>query len=34
MVLDKNAPAAEEPSQLTEGLKDLEDDWKKKNIYD
>lgn len=35
MVLNKNAPTAEEPSQLTEGLKDLEDDgWKKKNIYD
>ncbi len=35
MVLDKIAPEAAEPSQLTEGLKDLEeDDWKKKNIYD
>ncbi|HBZ92878.1 MAG TPA: hypothetical protein DEO91_04010, partial [Pseudomonas sp.] len=35
MVLNNNAPAAQEPSELTEGLKDLEDDdWKKKNIYD
>ncbi len=35
MVLDKNTPVADETSQLTEGLKNLEeDDWKKKNIYD
>ena len=35
MVLNNSAPIAEEPSQLTEGLKGLEDDdWKKKNIYD
>ena len=34
MVLNNSVPNADEPSQLTEGLKDLEDDWKKKNIYD
>lgn len=34
LVLNRNVPSADEPSQLTEGLKDLEDDWKKKNIYD
>lgn len=34
LVLNNNVPNADEPSQLTEGLKDLEDDWKKKNIYD
>lgn len=35
MVLNNNAPSAAEPSELTEGLKNLEDDdWKKKNIYD
>lgn len=34
MVLNSNIPAADEPSELTEGLKNLEDDWKKKNIYD
>lgn len=35
MVLDAPPPAADEPSELTEGLKGLEEeDWKKKNIYD
>ena len=35
MVLNSNAPSAEESSELTEGLKSLgDDDWKKKNIYD
>ena len=34
LVLNNSVPNADEPSQLTEGLKDLEDDWKKKNIYD
>ncbi|WP_277372090.1 hypothetical protein [Pseudomonas sp. AA-38] len=34
MVLDNPPPAEDEPSELTEGLKGLEEDWKKKNIYD
>ena len=35
VVLEKAKPADNEPSELTEGLKSLEeDDWKKKNIYD
>lgn len=35
MVLNSNTPSASEPSELTEGLKSLDDDgWKKKNIYD
>lgn len=34
MVLSNNIPAPEESSELTDGLKNLEDDWKKKNIYD
>ncbi|WP_199796381.1 hypothetical protein [Ectopseudomonas mendocina] len=35
MVLNSTAPSAAESSELTEGLKSLEDeDWKKKNIYD
>lgn len=36
LVLNNPTPAEEEPSELTEGLKGLEDeqDWKKKNIYD
>lgn len=36
LVLNRTMPAAEEPSELTEGLKNLgdDDDWKKKNIYD
>lgn len=35
VVLEKAKPAEEEPSELTEGLKSLDDDeWKKKNIYD
>lgn len=33
-VLDKAQPLEDEPSELTEGLKNLDDDWKKKNIYD
>ena len=35
VVLEKTKPAAEEASELTEGLKSLgEDEWKKKNVYD
>lgn len=35
MVLNAPPPAADEASELTEGLKGLDDeDWKKKNIYD
>lgn len=35
LVLDKVQPSADAPSELTEGLKNLDDDdWKKKNIYD
>lgn len=35
VVLEKAKPASDEPSELTEGLKSLEEDtWKKKNIYD
>ena len=35
VVLEKAKPADDEPSELTEGLKSLEEnDWKKKNIYD
>lgn len=35
VVLEATAPAAaEETSELTEGLKSLDEDWKKKNIYD
>ena len=36
MVLENAQPSADEPSELTEGLKSLEDEdtWKKKNIYD
>lgn len=35
LVLNRTTPSADEPSELTEGLKSLEDDdWKKKNIYD
>lgn len=35
MVLDNPPPAEEDPTELTEGLKSLdEEDWKKKNIYD
>ena len=35
VVLEKAKPAEDEPSELTEGLKSLDDDeWKKKNIYD
>ncbi len=36
LVLDADKPRADEPSELTEGLKSLEgdEDWKKKNIYD
>lgn len=36
LVLDVDKPRADEPSELTEGLKSLEgdEDWKKKNIYD
>jgi len=35
LVLDKVQPSADAPSELTEGLKSLDDDdWKKKNIYD
>ncbi len=35
LVLEKAAPEDNETSELTEGLKNLEDDdWKKKNIYD
>lgn len=36
LVLENAQPSAGEPSELTEGLKSLDDDdtWKKKNIYD
>lgn len=36
LVLETSVPAADQASELTEGLKSLEgdDDWKKKNIYD
>jgi hypothetical protein len=36
LVLEKAQPATSEPSELTEGLKSLDDEdpWKKKNIYD
>ncbi|VXC65273.1 conserved hypothetical protein [Pseudomonas sp. 8Z] len=35
MVLNATLPAADESSELTDGLKGLDDeDWKKKNIYD
>lgn len=35
MVLEQAKPTPDEPSELTDGLKSLEeDDWKKKNIYD
>lgn len=34
MVLSNSIPAPEESSELSDGLKSLEDDWKKKNIYD
>ncbi len=36
MVLENIKPAADEPNQLTDGLKSLEgdEDWKKKNMYD
>ncbi|WP_028627283.1 hypothetical protein [Metapseudomonas resinovorans] len=36
LVLENAQPSADEPSELTEGLKSLDDDdiWKKKNIYD
>ena len=36
MVLDKTQPAADEASELNQGLESLESeaDWKKKNIYD
>lgn len=35
LVLEQGQPSVEEPSELTEGLKNLDDDdWKKKNIYD
>ncbi|UTW08326.1 hypothetical protein [Pseudomonas benzenivorans] len=35
MVLETVQPVADENSELTQGLKELEgDDWKKKNIYD
>ena len=36
MVLESAQPVADEPSELGEGLKTLdeEDTWKKKNIYD
>jgi hypothetical protein len=35
LVLASTKPTVDEPSELTEGLKSLEeDDWKKKNIYD
>lgn len=36
MVLEQTKPSTAEPSELTEGLKNLddEDEWKKKNIYD
>lgn len=36
MVVDMGKPAADDASELTEGLKSLEgnEDWKKKNIYD
>jgi hypothetical protein len=36
LVLENAQPSADEPSELTEGLKSLEDEdtWKKKNIYD
>ena len=35
VVLEKVKPTPDETSELTEGLKSIEeDDWKKKNIYD
>ncbi|WP_342244434.1 hypothetical protein [Pseudomonas sp. OTU5201] len=36
LVLENTQPSVDEPSELTEGLKSLDDDdiWKKKNIYD
>ncbi|WP_044874258.1 hypothetical protein [Pseudomonas sp. LFM046] len=36
LALENDKPNADEPSELTEGLKSLEDEdtWKKKNIYD
>lgn len=35
LVLNQNAPSEDAASELTEGLRNLEDDdWKKKNIYD
>ncbi|WP_077523051.1 hypothetical protein [Metapseudomonas resinovorans] len=36
LVLENAQPSADEPSELTEGLKSLDDEdiWKKKNIYD
>lgn len=36
LVLEHAQPSADEPSELTEGLKSLDDEdtWKKKNIYD
>ncbi|NWL81068.1 hypothetical protein DM872_29905 [Pseudomonas taiwanensis] len=36
LVLENAQPGADEPSELTEGLKSLDDEdiWKKKNIYD
>ncbi|QLC74589.1 hypothetical protein LPB260_13390 [Pseudomonas sp. LPB0260] len=34
MVLETVKPASDETSELTQGLEELDDDWKKKNIYD
>lgn len=36
LVLENTQPSTDEPSELTEGLKSLDDEdtWKKKNIYD
>ena len=33
-VMDENAPAEDEVNPLTEGLKDVDADWKKRVIYD
>lgn len=35
LVLQQTTPRADEPNELSEGLRDIDDDpWKKKNIYD
>ena len=34
MVLDKTAPSEDDHNELTDGLKEVEPEWKKKVIYD